>query len=216
MHTISDAIKAAIPDWLKPSFQPVVWRLMATGVIARGASGSESELYDRGVEMEHALGDLFGALGFPFHHDPAAQTIRLYAPGAAIPGVPATDGEDYPRLRMKVPSDLAAGLIALWLLYREGLERNLLNDRAERIVMLAELDICMASQLQNTSLQRLTDRRAALASFRQLRVVRLPDSGADMEADEALAIQRGILSLIFDTAAEAALDSRPPAEEVDA
>lgn len=215
MHTISDAIRASVPDWLQPSFQPVVWRLMATGVIARGASGSESELYDRGIEMEQALSDLFEALGFPFHHDPAAQTIRLYAPGAAIPGVPATDGEDYPRLRMKISGDLAAGLIALWLLYREGLERNLLNDRGERVVMLSELDACMSSQLQNTSLQRLTDRRSALTSFRQLRVVRLPESGADMDADDALAIQRGILSLIFDTAAEAALDSRPAAKDLD-
>ncbi|MBD9437323.1 DUF4194 domain-containing protein [Pseudoxanthomonas sp. PXM03] len=208
MQPIRDALMGTLPAWLQPSFQPVVWRLLATGVIARGASGSETELYDRSVDMERVLSELFEVLGFPFHHDPTAQTVRLYAPGASIPGVPTHDCPTYPRLTTNVSADLAAGLIALWLLYREAIERNLLNDRGERVVELADLDNCMVSQLQNLSLQRQTDRRAMLTSFRQLRVVRLPDSGVDMEAGEALAIQRGILSLIFDTAAEAALEQR--------
>jgi hypothetical protein len=208
MFALRDALRNALPERLQSRFQAVVWRLLATGVIARHASQKEADLYDRGVDMAEVLVDLFAALGLPFHHDATAQTLRLFAPGATIPGVPVDQPETYGRITLPVSADLAAGLIALWLLYREGVERNLLNQRGERVILLEDLDACMVSQLRNTAMQRLTDRRELLTEFRQLRVARLPDNGANMEVGDALAIQRGILSLIFDTAAEAAL-ARP-------
>jgi len=214
MFAIRETLKTLVPERLQPSFQAIVWRLLATGVVARHASQKEADLYDRGVEMVEILVDLLAAIGLPFHHDATAQTLRLFAPGAKIPGVTTEHIETYGRITLPVSADLAAGLIALWLLYREGIERNLLNERGERVVLLEDLDACMVSQLRNSAIQRLTDRRSLLTDFRQLRVARLPESGVYMEVGEALAVQRGILSLIFDTAAEAALErpGRPAAE----
>lgn len=206
MTALREAFERALPAHMElGEIREVIWRLMATGVISRGASQTEAELYDRGIEASDALVDLFELLGMLLQIDPVARTLRLFPPGADVPGVERVLGEPYARLSVPVSPELAASMLALWLLYREGVERNLLNEHGERVVTLTELDACLSNQFGTQVMARASERRLLLFDLRKHRVLRLPEGVNDFDADVAVAIQRGILSIVHEHAARSAL-----------
>ena len=62
-------------------------RLLDYGVICRDESQVEQQLYDRYLRLEEIVSDYLELLGVRVQHDKRFQFIRLYPPGAQIPGV---------------------------------------------------------------------------------------------------------------------------------
>jgi hypothetical protein len=62
-------------------------RLLDYGVICRDESQVEQQLYDRYCRLEEIVADYLELLGVRVQHDKRFQFIRLYPPGAQIPGV---------------------------------------------------------------------------------------------------------------------------------
>src|SRR5438045_9583021 len=87
---------------MKPErFREIITRLMAYGIIVRDEDKTEQLLYDDAGRVETLLEDYFEVSGLLLYHDSTNQFYRLYAPGAAVDGLPADILDAVPSLRAR-------------------------------------------------------------------------------------------------------------------
>lgn len=63
-------------------FRGLLIRLINYGVLERGESQTEQELYDRFVRVEELAGEMLSLYGIVVHHDRRFEYARLYPPGS--------------------------------------------------------------------------------------------------------------------------------------
>src|SRR3990167_2859032 len=68
-------------------FTELLIRLMDYGVICRDESQVEADLYDRYLRIEPLIEDYLSLLGVRIQHERRFCFVRLYPPGARVPGL---------------------------------------------------------------------------------------------------------------------------------
>ena len=88
-HALSEALNAR--GVTQAQFSELMIRLLDHGVLCRSESKKEAELYDRYLQSPELVEDYLSVLHIRLHHERRFTSLRLFPPGAEIPGEADSD-----------------------------------------------------------------------------------------------------------------------------
>ncbi len=153
-------------------FRELVVRLLNYGVLCRSENQTEQALYDRYCRIPDLVADYFYLLDIQIFHDSRFDYVRLYPPGAQVPGR-ETDG-DSPHagsLRRRLNQNEVALILVLRMQYDKSLREGKLDDSGYVSESMESLGIAMKNLLGRTLPDKLTERRQLFQRLRQLRLI---------------------------------------------
>ena len=214
--TLSNTLKLQLDDTsvAVERFREIVGRLYATGVIFRDDNAFEEKLYDDARRLGDLLHDYFSLAGFRLLHDTDSCFMRLYPPGAWVPGLGEADGEGEKLLKTRLSADFVALTLVLRFLYQQGLAEGRVEVNDEVHVRMEDIALAMSAHLARTLPEGKTDRQNLFREMKRQRVVRFNEETDFNNGDGFIAIRRPILSLVGEETLQAAMDlveSRKPA-----
>lgn len=196
-------------------FQEISSRLFASGIIIRDDEGVEQRLYDDARRIDDILTETFSLFGFRLVHDSKNEFYRLFAPGAAIPGIPDDGKDPVSSLRMRLSADFVAAALALRFMYQQGLSEGggRLTDRGEVLIKFEELSATMQTQLKRALPELTSERRQLLQDLKRHRIIRISTDFSIEDEDAWIAIRSVILGMISNETLANALEKEDPIEE---
>lgn len=193
---------------IKPErFRELVMRLYSYGIIVRDEDRTEQALYDDIRRIQQLLEDYFDLAGFLLHHDTTNQFYRLYAPGAAIDGLPEDPLEPVPSLRARLSADFVAAALALRLLYQNKLNTGDIQPQGEVLISFEELAVTLQTQLKRQLPNGSVEKMRLLGELRRHRLLSYSPTFSIADEDALLAIRPIILGVVSNDAMTAALDT---------
>jgi len=178
-------------------YAEVLLRLLDYGVICRDESQVEATLYDRYLQCAELVEDYLRVLGMRLQHDRQFAFIRLYPPGASVPGL--IDDESTPfngGLRQRPTQAEVAVILVLRVEYEKALREGQVDEKGRVLISLEALAIALNNLLRRNLPESKHERKQLFTRLRQLRLVQynLED---DLESDESwLSIQPAITSFV--------------------
>lgn len=196
-----DALDAALTErgLSNDDFSELMIRLLDRGVISRDQSKREAELYDRYLKVAELVEDYLQVLRIRILHEPRFQLLRVFPPGAEVPGLIDAAERDQGGLRDRLNQQEVMLILVLRAEYDKALREGDVDELGQVMLPLEALNLAYRNLLGRTLPDQQGERQALLRRMRQLRLIRSPaDSGPESEA--WLTIRPGILSLVTDTA----------------
>lgn len=178
-------------------YAEVLLRLLDYGVISRDESQVEATLYDRYLQCAELVEDYLRVLGMRLQHDRQFAFVRLYPPGASVPGL--LDDESTPfngGLRQRPSQAEVAVILVLRVEYEKALREGQVDERGRVLISLEALAIALNNLLKRNLPEGKLERKQLFTRLRQLRLVHynLED---DLESSESwLSIQPSITSFV--------------------
>jgi hypothetical protein len=172
-------------------------RLLDYGVICRDESQIEQQLYDRYCRLEEIVADYLELLGVRVQHDKRFQFIRLYPPGAQIPGV-----QDEPNaiqsigLRLRLNQNEVALILVLRAQYDKTLREGQVDEQGCVMVSLESLSIAMKNLLKRTLPDNITERKQLFRRLKQLRLIQIANEDHLDDGDMWMRIRPMIMSYV--------------------
>ncbi|PRB79374.1 DUF4194 domain-containing protein [Pseudomonas sp. MYb185] len=180
-------------------FSELMIRLLDRGVLCRDESKREAELYDRFLQVRELVEDYLAVLRIRLLHEPRFNLLRIFPPGAEVPGMPDADDEPGSGLRQRLNQQEVALILVLRAEYDKALREGLLDEQGQAMLSLEALNLSSRNLLGRSLPESLTERQTLLRRLRQLRLIRSP-SDAELDNGEAwLTIRPGIISLVTDS-----------------
>ena len=180
-------------------FSELVVRLLDYGVICRDESQIEQQLYDRYLRLEELVADYLTILGVRIQHDHRFQFVRLYPPGAEVPGM-EEDGQQVGNqaFRTRLTQNEVALTIVLRAQYDKALREGLVDEQGCVMVSLESLSIAMKNLLKRALPDNLTERKALFRRLKQLRLVQIQNEDQLIDGDMWLRVRPMIMSYVSD------------------
>ncbi len=193
-------------------FQELCLRLLNYGVLCRDESQVEQQLYDRFVRVSELVDEYLGIVGVRLLHDRRFAYLRLYPPGAQVPGMEDADSEAFGSgLRSRLRQDEVALLLVLRLQYDRALREGQLDEDGFVTESIESLGLAMRARLGRSLPEKLTDRKRMLERLRKLRLIQYRQD-EDLDAIEAgLRIHPMIVSFVSEQALAALEEALPEA-----
>lgn len=194
-----------LSEQLKPSglrleeFSELLIRLLDYGVICRDESQIEATLYDRYLQCAPIVEAYLQVLSIRIQHNRQFCFIRLYPPGAEIPGM--VDDENTPfnsGFRVRPSQQEVTVILVLRAEYEKALREGLVDEKGQVLIPLESLAIAMNNLLKRHLPEAQVERKKLFTRLRQLRLIQynLED---DLESNESwLSIQPTITSFVTD------------------
>lgn len=172
-------------------------RLLDYGVICRDESQVEQQLYDRYLRLEDIVADYLELLGIRVQHDKRFQFIRLYPPGAQIPGVQDEQGAiQSPGLRMRLNQNEVALILVLRAQYDKALREGQVDEQGCVMVSLESLSIAIKNLLKRTLPENMTERKQLFRRLKQLRLIQISNEDRLDDGDMWMRIRPMIMSYV--------------------
>jgi hypothetical protein len=172
-------------------------RLLDYGVICRDESQVEQQLYDRYLRLEDIVADYLELLGIRVQHDKRFQFIRLYPPGAQIPGVQDEQGAiQSPGLRMRLNQNEVALILVLRAQYDKALREGQVDEQGCVMVSLESLSIAIKNLLKRTLPENITERKQLFRRLKQLRLIQIANEDRLDDGDMWMRIRPMIMSYV--------------------
>lgn len=206
------SLTAAFNDLLKETsvtherFREITGRLFASGVIFRDENTFEERMYDDARRIIPMLDEYFSLSGFRMFHDAESTFIRLYPPGAWVPGQGEADADGEKLLRTRLSADFVATALMLRFLYQQGLAEGRIEAGEEVHVRMEDLALAMTAHLGRVLPEGKTDRGNLFKELKRQRILRFNEETDFNNGDGFIAIRRPILSLVGEEALRVALD----------
>ncbi|PLX59654.1 DUF4194 domain-containing protein [Sedimenticola selenatireducens] len=182
-------------------FRELLLRLLNYGVLCRAESQTEQQLYDRYLRIESLVGEYLDVIGVSLFHDRRFAYLRLYPPGASVPGM-----EDGPEaafaggLRARLRQDEVALLLVLRLQYDKALREGQLDEHGYVLESVESLAIAMRNLLGRSLPDKIVERKRVFNRLRQLRLIEYRQD-EEMESGEAwMRIHPMIVTFVTDEA----------------
>lgn len=189
--------KLADKGYQLQEFSELVLRLLDYGVLCRDESNVEEQLYDRYLVLEELVADYFAPLHLRIQHDRRFCFVRLFPPGAVVPGLP--DENDAPfnsGLRTNLTQPEVATVLVLRAEYDKALREGQVDDQGCVTLSLEALSIAMRNLLKRSLPEKKTERAQLFRRLRQLRLIQF-SADADMDNQDAwLRIRPTITSFV--------------------
>jgi len=186
-------------------FRGLLIRLVNYGVLERGESQTERELYDRFVRVEELVGEALWLYGIVVHHDRRFEFARLYPPGSRTPGMELAEDEAFNgSLRVRPTQQEVALILVLRAQYDKAVREAKIDENGFATEPLEAIALAMKNWLNRSLPEKATERRAL---FKRLRQLRLIDYHSDEELDGSeawLKIHPMIVDFVSSDAIEAA------------
>lgn len=176
-------------------FREAVHRLLELGAVVAGDTQQERRIYDTVIRGYSLFDNYLRQMGCRLNHERQLEYLRLYPPGARIPGV---EDDQLPAegLRERLNGTEAAILLVLRFLYDQKLQEGRINDDQEAAVQLVEIASLMTTAWSQSLPTSLNERRQAMRRLQRLKAIRV-DPEADLQSSENwLFIRPMILTLV--------------------
>ena len=172
-------------------------RLLDYGVICRDESQIEQQLYDRYLRLEEIVADYLELIGVRVQHDKRFQFIRLYPPGAQIPGVQdEPNAVQSPGLRMRLNQNEVALILVLRAQYDKALREGQVDEQGCVMVSLESLSIAIKNLLKRTLPDNMTECKQLFRRLKQLRLIQLSNEDRLDDGDMWMRIRPMIMSYV--------------------
>lgn len=178
-------------------FTELLIRLLDYGVVCRDESQIEQQLYDRFVRLEPMVNDYLSLLAIRIQHDRRFQFIRVYPPGAQVPGMDETPVISQ-ALRERLNQHEVALILMLRVQYDKALREGQVDENGGVMVSLESLGIAMKNLLKRNLPELLTERKQLFRRVKQLRLVQIANDEALQDGDMWLRIRPMIMSYVSD------------------
>lgn len=153
-------------------YQELCLRLLNYGVLCRDESQIEQDLYDRYVRVPDLVDEYLGIVGIRLFHDRRFAYVRLYPPGARVPGMEDAENSAFSTgLRSRLRQEEVALLLVLRLLYDKALREGQLDDGGYATESLEAIGIAMRKDLNRSLPEKSTERRQVFERLRKLRLI---------------------------------------------
>jgi hypothetical protein len=181
-------------------FSELMIRLLDRGVLCRDESKREAELYDRYLNAQDLVEDYLSVLRIRVLHEPRFNLLRIFPPGAEVPGLADVEDSVSSGLRQRLGQQEVALILVLRAEYDKALREGQVDELGQVMISLEALNLSCRNLLGRSLPEQQTERQLLLRRLRQLRLIRSPtDMGSD-EGETWLTIRPGIISLVTDSA----------------
>jgi hypothetical protein len=180
-------------------FSELVVRLLDYGVICRDESQVEQQLYDRYLRIESIVTDYLSLMAIRIQHDPRFEFVRLYPPGAQVPGM--QDAQDLPfnnGFRVRLNQHEVALVLVLRTQYDKALREGNVDEQGCVMQSLEGISIAMKNILKRSLPENITDRNQLFRRLRQLRLVQIASEENLEHGDSWIRIRPMIMSYVND------------------
>jgi hypothetical protein len=179
-------------------FSELLVRLLDYGVICRDESQIEQQLYDRYIRLEALVAEYLSLIGVRVQHDRRFQFVRLFPPGAQVPGMEEPLQAGGQALRLKLNQQEVALILVLRAQYDKALREGQVDEQGCVMVSFESLSIAMKNLLKRTLPEQLTERKQLFRRLKQLRLVQLANEEQLADGDVWLRIRPMIMSYVSD------------------
>ena len=185
-------------------FRELIIRLLNYGVLCRGESQTEQQLYDRYLRIADLVQDYLHVMDITVFHDRRFEYLRLYPPGSRTPGMDDADTSVFAgSLRNRLSQSEVAMVLVLRLQYDKALREGQVDDKGYVSESIEALSIAMKNILARSLPEKLTERKQLFIHLRRLRLIEFR-SEEDLVSGEAwLKIHPMIVSFVNDEAVQA-------------
>jgi len=180
-------------------FSELMIRLLDHGVLCRDENKKEAELYDRFLQVRELAEDYLSVLRIRLLHEPRFNSLRLFPPGAEVPGLPDAEGING-GLRERISQQEVAVILVLRAEYDKALREGEIDEMGQVLLPLEALNLAHKNLLGRPLPEALTERRSLFRRLRQLRLIRTASDDAIEDGEAWLTIRPGITNLVTDTA----------------
>ena len=183
----------------REEFSEVLVRLLDYGVLSRHESQTEAVLYDRYLQCSQLVEDYLAVLGVRVQHNRQFAFVRLFPPGAEIPGLADDDNAPFNGgFRVRPSQQDVAVILVLRAEYQKSLREGQVDENGCAMLSLEGLAIAMNNLLKRSLPEGLVERRNLFRRLRQLRLIQFKLE-EDLDSDESwISIQPGITSFVTD------------------
>ena len=130
-------------------------------------------------------------------HDKRFQFIRLYPPGAQIPGVQdEPDAIQSPGLRLRLNQNEVALILVLRAQYDKALREGQVDEQGCVMVSLESLSIAIKNLLKRTLPDNMTERKQLFRRLKQLRLIQIANEDRLDDGDMWMRIRPMIMSYV--------------------
>lgn len=181
-------------------FSELTIRLLDHGVLYRDDSKKEAELYDRFMQVRELVEEYLSILRIRLLHEPRFNSLRLFPPGAEVPGLPDSGESLNTGLRERLNQQEVALVLILRAEYDKSLREGEVDEFGQVLIRLEALNLAHKNLLGRSLPESSTERRSLFRRLRQLRLVRTASDEAIDDGEAWLTIRPGITHFVTDTA----------------
>ncbi|WP_188150659.1 DUF4194 domain-containing protein [Teredinibacter waterburyi] len=194
----------------RDEYSDILVRLLDYGVISRDESQIEAGLYDRYLLCQEAIESYLSVIGVRIQHDRQFAFVRIYPPGATVPGL--IDEQHSPfnsGFRARPSQQEVAVILVLRAEYEKALREGQVDDKGRVMLSLEALAIAMNHLLKRSLPEGQIERKNLFRRLRQLRLIQL-NIDDDFDSQESwISIQPAITSFVSDDVLNALLGDQP-------
>ncbi len=195
-------------NYTQEEFSELLIRLLDYGVLCRDESQVEEQLYDRFVQLKDQVEDYLQIIGVRILHDERFNYVRIYPPGAQVPGLP--DEVDQPfnsGFRQRLSQLDVAVILVLRAEYEKSLREGQIDENGCVMLSMEALSLGMHNLLNRSLPETQTERARLLSRLKQLRLIWFKNDESEDHADSWLKIRPTINSFVSDEALSVLLDN---------
>ncbi|NPU94309.1 MAG: DUF4194 domain-containing protein [Gammaproteobacteria bacterium] len=211
--------KLSAKQFSADEFSELLIRLLDYGVICRDESQIEEQLYDRYLQLHDLVEDYLSPLRVRIQHDKRFCFVRIFPPGAQVPGLPDDDAQPFSGgLRAQLSQQEVATVLVLRAEYDKALREGQIDEQGSVMLSLEALGIALKNLLNRTLPEKKTERAQLFRRLRQLRLIQFSQGSDLMQQDAWLKIRPSITSFVNETILQnlgAGLAGTAPAEDAD-
>ena len=174
-------------------FSELMIRLLDHGVLCRDENKREAEFYDRYLQVADLVEDYLTVLRIRLLHEPRFHSLRLFPPGAEVPGLADSDDAFNSGLRERLSQAEVALILVLRAEYDKSLREGQIDENGQVTLPLEALSLAHKNLLG------------------QLRIIRYAGDEALEDSESWLTIRADITSLVSDTVLAELADAGEPA-----
>lgn len=190
-------------------FSELLVRLLDYGVICRDESQVETILYDRFQRCEQLIREWLAPLGLRLQHDSRFQFIRVYPPGAEVPGMPDQEEPHHGGFRARLSQQEVAAILVLRIEYDKALREGQVDENGCAALSLEALELGLRNLLKMSLPDKLAERKNLLKKLRQLRLVQFSGDEAESLAEIWLRVRPTIAHFVGEESLQQLLDGQP-------
>lgn len=180
-------------------FSELLIRLLDYGVICRDESQVEQQLYDRYLRLEALVTQYLSLLDIRIQHDKRFQFVRLYPPGAQVPGLDEAESHQGGHaFRSRLSQNEVALILVLRAQYDKALREGMVDEQGCVMASLEAISIAMKNLLKRSLPEHLTERKQLFRRLKQLRLVQVSNDDSLTDNDTWLRIRPMIMSYVSD------------------
>ncbi|WP_323844014.1 DUF4194 domain-containing protein [Microbulbifer magnicolonia] len=212
---IEQALEEALAECrlTRGEFSELLVRLLDYGVICRDESQVETVLYDRFQRCEQLIREWLAPLGLRLQHDSRFQFIRVYPPGAEVPGMPDQEEPHHGGFRARLTQQEVAAILVLRIEYDKALREGQVDESGYAALSLEALELGLRNLLKMSLPDKLAERKNLLKKLRQLRLVQFTGEDTESVAEIWLRVRPTIAQFVGEEALQQLLDGQPQEEQ---